>query len=1100
MNPFEFQRADAPEAAVQALAHGASAKLLGGGTNLIDLMKQGVEQPAALIDINRLPLAEITLLPDGGLRLGATARNSDTAAHPEVRKAYPMLAQAILSGASAQLRNMATDGGNLLQRTRCYYFYDPAYTACNKRAPGSGCAAIHGYNRVHGILGTSEACIATNPSDMCVALAALEAKVRVRGPKGERTIAFADFHRLPGNTPQIETTLRRDELILSIDLPKSPYAAHSHYLKVRDRASYAFALVSAAAALELDGGTIRSRAAGARRRGPQAVALRSGGEIAGGQARKRGELPRGRGAGRGRRQDIRAQRLQGTDGETDDCAGFYGCRGRTGMSAIRTATAEASAASLAAGRQEANTIPPLLADAALPAKIGSPYVRVDGRAKVTGAAKFTAEYAVPNAAYGVLVTSTVANGKITRMDTTRAEKAPGVVTILTPANAPRLPKNGEAGVNPPAGRVLQLLQNADVHYNNQPIGVVVADSLDQALFAASLIDVRYQEMPAKLDFESGFPEAHPGKNKVPPTLSEGNVPAGFESAEVRIDQVYTTPKENHNPMEMHATIASWDGELLTLHDSTQYIFGVKKTVAKTLGIPEDNVRVLCPYTGGGFGSKGSTWSHVLLTAMAAKVAKRPVKLMVTRPQMFGPVGGRPQTWQHITLGAKRDGTTLTAIRHDCYSHTSVIEDFVEPSSAATRMLYEAPVITTSQKLVPLNVGTPTFQRAPGEATGTFALEVAMDELAYALKMDPIALRLKNYAESDPTSHKPFSGKNLRQCYSQGAERFAWAKRNPEPRSHREGHELIGYGMATATYPANRSQAQASVRFEPTGRVSVISGTQDLGTGTYTIMAQVAAATLGMPIDMMDAKLGDTKQPQGPVSGGSQTAASVGPAVQAAAQQAVLKLVTLEIGNPASPFNGAQPAELDFKGGKLFRKSAPENGVGFTAILARNGNQPVEAKAAAEASESVEEFAQHSWGAVFAEVGVDETLGMVRIRRIVAVYDVGTLLNEKTAKSQLIGGLVWAAGLMLREETNIDPATGRPVNNNLAEYHVPVNLDIGELDVSALGIADKNFEPLGGRGVGEIGITGAAAAIANAVYHATGKRVREAPITPDKLLA
>ena len=734
-----------------------------------------------------------------------------------------------------------------------------------------------------------------------------------------------------------------------------------------------------------------------------------------------------------------------------------------------------------------------------PATIGAPYTRVDGRAKVTGAAKYAAEFEVANVAYGVMVTSTIANGRITRIDSTAAERAPGVVTVMTPSNAPKLPKAGQAGVNPPAGRVLQLLQDAEVHYNNQPIAVVVAESLNQALLAASLLRVRYQESAPKLDFKGGFADAHTGKNKNPAMLSEGSVPTGFEDAEVKIDQVYTTPMENHNPMEPHATIAQWDGELLTLHDSTQYIFGVKQSVAKTLGIPEDNVRVLCPFTGGGFGCKGSTWSHVVLAAMAAKVAKRPVKLVLERSQMFGPVGGRPQTHQQITLGAKRDGT-LTAIRHDCYSHTSVIEDFVEPSATATRMLYAAPVITTSQKIVPLNVGTPTFQRAPGEASGTFALEVAMDELAYELKMDPIALRLKNYAEADPTSHKPFSSKHLRECYRQGAERFGWSRRVAEPRTHREGHELIGYGMATATYGANRSEAEAAVRFELNGRVSVISGTQDLGTGTYTIMAQVAAATLGMPIELMDAQLGDTKQPQGPVSGGSQTAASVTPAVQAAAQQAVLKLATLEVGNAASPFHGAQPQELEFKDGRLFLKTAPAKSVALAEVLARNGNQPVEAKASAKPSEDSEQYAKHSWGAVFAEVAVDETLGVARVRRITAVYDVGTLLNEKTGKSQLIGGIVWATGLVLEEETHIDGKTGRPLNNNLAEYHVPVNLDIGEIDVMALGIPDKNFEPLGARGIGEIGITGAAGAIANAIYNATGKRIREAPITPDKLMA
>jgi xanthine dehydrogenase YagR molybdenum-binding subunit len=735
-----------------------------------------------------------------------------------------------------------------------------------------------------------------------------------------------------------------------------------------------------------------------------------------------------------------------------------------------------------------------------PATIGEPLIRVTGKGKVTGEVKFAAEFTdVPGLAYGVMVTSTIANGRITRMDVTDAEKAPGVVTILTPANAPKLPQSGHAGVNPPAGRVLQLLQNADVHYNNQPIAVVVAESLDEAWLAASLIKVSYQEEPPKLDFQAGFKDAHTGKDKQPALLTEGDIAAGFSNADVKIDQTYTTPMQNHNPMEPHATVASWDGEKLTLHDSTQYIFGVKATVAKTLGIPEDNVRVMCPYTGGGFGCKGSTWSHVVLTAMAAKVAKRPVRLAVERPQMFGPVGGRPETWQHITLGAKHDGT-LTAIRHDCYSHTSMVEDFVEPSSAATRMLYKSPVITTSQNLVPLNVGTPTFTRAPGEATGTFALEIAMDELAEALMMDPIELRLKNYAEVDPTSHKPFSSKHLRECYQQGADRFGWSKRNSTPRSHREGYELIGHGMATATYPANRSSAMAEVRFETNGRVTAICGTQDLGTGTYTILAQVAAATLKMPISLVDSKLGDTDQPRGPVSGGSQTAASAAPAVQAAAKQAVLKLVSMEIGNTASPFHGMQPDDLNFKDGKLIAKTAPDKQAHFTEVLQRGGGKPVSAIASTEPSEASEEYSKHSWGAVFAEVGVDETLGMVRVRRVTGVYDVGTLLNGKTGTSQLIGGIVWAVSLALKEETILDEKTGRPVNNNLAEYLVPVNLDIGEIDVIALDIPDQNFEPLGGRGIGEIGITGAAAAIANACYNATGKRIREAPITPDKLLA
>jgi xanthine dehydrogenase YagR molybdenum-binding subunit len=412
-------------------------------------------------------------------------------------------------------------------------------------------------------------------------------------------------------------------------------------------------------------------------------------------------------------------------------------------------------------------------------KIGEPVVRVDGHAKVTGAAKYAAEFEIPRVAYAVMVTSTIANGKITRMDTAAALASPGVLAVMTPANAPRLPQGGKAAVHPPAGRVLSLLQDTDVHYNNQPVAVVVAESLNEALYAASLVGIRYQAAPAVLDFAAGFPSAHPaGHGKDPADISAGQLSAGMAQAEVKIDQIYTTPMQNHNPMEPHATIAQWEGEKLTVHDATQYISGVKQTLAKALGLPDDNVRVICPFTGGGFGSKGSTWSHVVLAAMASKMVGRPVKLVLERPQMFGPVGGRPRTHQHVVLAAKRDGT-LTAIQHDCYSHTSVIEDFTEPSSNQTRMLYASPAISTSQKLVPLTLGTPTFQRAPGEATGTFALEIAMDELAYELGMDPIALRLKNYAEKDPTSNKPFSSKHLRECYEQGAQ--------ARPRTDRLGH-------------------------------------------------------------------------------------------------------------------------------------------------------------------------------------------------------------------------------------------------------------------------------------------------------------------------
>ena len=519
----------------------------------------------------------------------------------------------------------------------------------------------------------------------------------------------------------------------------------------------------------------------------------------------------------------------------------------------------------------------------------------------------------------------------------------------------------------------------------------------------------------------------------------------------------------------------------------------------TFGIPEENVRTICPYTGGGFGCKGSTWSHVVLAAMASRVVKRPVKIVLEREQMFGPVGSRPRTYQHIVLGARHDGT-LVALRHQTYSHTSVFEDYTESSSAVSRMLYACPVIDTAMRLVPLNVGTPTFQRAPGESTGTFGLEIAMDELAYKLKMDPIELRLKNYAEKDPISNKPFSSKHLRECYAQGAASFGWSRRAAEPRSMRNGREFIGCGMATATYPANRSAAAATVQFQPNGRVAVLCGSQDLGTGTYTIMAQTAAATLKMPIDRIDAKLGNSMLPQSPVSGGSQTAASVLPAVQAAAKQAQLTLITREVADPQSPLHDLDPQTLDFENGRIFRKGKADSGESFTDFIARNGNKPVGATASAEPDQDVKQYSTHSFGAVFAEVAVDESLGMPRVRRIHGVYDVGTLFNEKLGKSQLIGGIVWGVSMALHEAAYLDPHTGRFVNNNLAEYHVPVNADIQEIEIISLNFPDSKFDPLGGRGIGEIGITGAGAAVANAIFNAIGKRIRSAPITPDLLMS
>ena len=728
--------------------------------------------------------------------------------------------------------------------------------------------------------------------------------------------------------------------------------------------------------------------------------------------------------------------------------------------------------------------------------------RVDGRLKVTGSARYSAEMPVANVAHAVMITSTIARGKVARMDTAAAEQARGVIAVLTPANAPKLPHGPKPAVAPPAGRVLTLLQDDAVHYNGQPIGLVVADTLEHAQAAAGMVRTTYVAQKPELDMATAPPAPTTGSGKPPAkepvATTRGDVAEGLEQADATVKQTYTTPYETHNPMEPHATIAVWEGDKLTVYDASQGIFSAQKNLAGTFGIPAENVRVISWFIGGGFGSKGSTWSHVMLAAMAARQIGRPVKLEITRRQMFGPVGGRPRTVQEITLGALRDGT-LTAIRHVSTSQTSELEEWMEPSAVVTRMLYASPNAETDHKLVRLNIGTPTFMRAPGEASGTFAIESAMDELAYALHIDPIALRLKNYAEKDPESGKPFSSKSLRECYGRGAEKFGWAKRTPEPRSMRDGNWLIGWGMATAAYPTRRSPASAVARILPDGRAWVRCGSQDLGTGTYTVMTQIASDALGIPPEHVRFELGDTDMPESPVSGGSQTAASVGSAVNAAALAVKNKVALLAIADAQSPLHGAREEDVRAANGTLSLASDPSKGETYRAVIARHGGQPVEAEASVKPGVEAEELSMHAFGAVFAEVRVDKDLGEMRVPRVVGVYGVGKVLNAKMARSQFMGGIVYGIGMAMMEETQIDPHLGRYMNADLAEYHVPVNADIQSIDVSVVEENDLRVNPIGVKGIGEIGTTGIAAALANAVYHATGKRVRDLPLTLDKVL-
>jgi xanthine dehydrogenase YagR molybdenum-binding subunit len=731
--------------------------------------------------------------------------------------------------------------------------------------------------------------------------------------------------------------------------------------------------------------------------------------------------------------------------------------------------------------------------------IGQPLDRTDGPLKTTGGARYAAEFRLPDLCHGVMVLSGIPRGRIVDIDTTRAEAAPGVLLVLSHRNAQRLPENGRAAFNPPAGRAMSLFQDDEVHYNRQPIAVVVADTFEHAVAGAALVAVRYASQEPLLDFERERAHAHQPKNVngKPADASWGDMDAGRLDADVHVDTTFTTPMQSHNPLEPHATIAHWQGDRLTLYDATQYVSGVRNAVSKTLGIPGDDVRVVSPFVGGGFGCKGSAWSHVVLAAMCARKVGKPVKIVVDRQQMFGPVGGRPLTLQRVALGARRDGT-LTYVRHDLVAHTSDFEDWTEASAVVSRMMYACPNGSTTHRLVKLNTGTPTFQRAPGEATGNFALEVAMDDLASILKVDPVELRLRNHADREADTGKPFSSKHLRECYAQAAERFGWSRRSAEPRSMRDGGQLVGFGMATASYPAHRMRAAARAALQPDGSFVVQSGSQDIGTGTYTVMTQVAAETLGVPPSHVRFELGDTRLPPAPVSGGSMSAASVGPAVQAACRELRDKLVAHAVTDDASPLHGAPASSIVVDGGSLSVRDAPSRSESIAALAGRVA-EPLEATAEAKPGDEAERYALHSFGAVVAEVRVDPDLGVIRVPRVVAAYDIGRPLNLKTARSQMQGGIVWGLSFALLEDAVMDRRNGRIVNANLAEYHVPVNADVQDIDVLFVDHPDFAFNPLGIRGIGEIGITGVPAALSNAVFHATGRRLRELPMTLDKLL-
>jgi len=737
--------------------------------------------------------------------------------------------------------------------------------------------------------------------------------------------------------------------------------------------------------------------------------------------------------------------------------------------------------------------------------IGRPVERVDGRLKVTGGARYAAEFKHAGVTHGVLVMSTIANGRITAIDSKAAEELPGVIAVISHLNSPRLPfPEKRLGTDPIFGRTLRVLQEDTIYFNSQPVAVVVAETLEQAEYAAALVRVTYDERKPVTSLEAeiahAFPPQEGGKDS--PTGRFADVvrgdPQALSKAEVVIDETYTIPIEHHNPMELLSTVAEWSGNKLTVHDKTQWVPNVQEHLSIVFGIPVGDVHVINPFTGGAFGSSLRPWSHPVVAAIAAQMVKRPVKLVLTRKQMFSSHGHRPYTVQRVALGAGKDGR-LTAIVHEGYAQTSLYEENTENLVNATRMLYASPNCITKYRLVRGNIQTPLYMRGPGESSGVFALDSAMDELAYKLKIDPLEFRIRNHADIDPSNGQPWSSKSLLECYKVGAEKFGWVKRPIEPRSMRDGRYLIGWGMATGTYPTWRAPSSARARIFSDGTAVVQSSASDMGPGTWTTMKIIGAEALALNLERVRSELGDSTLPKAAVHGGSMTTASVGSAVYEAGLAARAKILALASKDSRSPLQTATEEQVIFADGRISLKSDSSRGETYSEILRRNGLDSIEATVDSMPGDEGKKFSMSAFTAHFAEVRIDSELGIWRVSRFVTGCGAGRIVNAQTAITQLTGAVVGGLGMALTEETVMDHRMGRIVNSSLAEYHVPVNADTPTIEAFFVEERDDKVNPLGAKGIGEVGYVGVAAAVANAVFHATGKRIRQLPITLDKLM-
>ncbi|RYC67284.1 xanthine dehydrogenase family protein molybdopterin-binding subunit [Spirosoma sordidisoli] len=740
--------------------------------------------------------------------------------------------------------------------------------------------------------------------------------------------------------------------------------------------------------------------------------------------------------------------------------------------------------------------------------IGKPISRVDGPEKVTGQAKYAAEFNVPDLTYGVVVSSTITKGTITRIDTSKALALDGVLEVFTHKNRPKTAwfDMSYKDQDSPPGSPFRPLHNDQVKYNGQPIALVVAETFEVARYAATLVEIDYDPEPCETDLLKHLHEARDPKSGVAnlfkplPPKPRGDSAAAYANAPVSMSARYIHGMQHHNPMEMFATTVEYgrNGHL-TIYDKTQGATNSQLYVTQAFNLSFDQVRVISPYVGGGFGSGLRPQYQLFLAVMAARALERSVRVSLTRQQMWS-FGHRPATVQNIRLAANADGT-LAAVEHEAIAETSQFEDYTETVVNWTGKLYDCANSTLSYKVKSLDMYSPLDMRAPGGVTGVHAIECAIDELAYNAGIDPLDFRFKNYSEKDWTEKdKPFSSKELRACFTQGAERFGWSNRTPEPRSMRRGHTLIGWGMATGIWDANQVPARAEAVLTVNGKLRVSSATADIGTGTYTIMTQIAAELLGMPLENVIFRLGDTDMPLAPIQGGSWTAATVGSAVKVTCEALAKKLFKLARKMPGSPLASADFTDVFFANSHIRLRRDPSVAVPLQAIVDQNGGRAIsETGTSLPNMLKQKDYSRSAHAAAFVEVEVDEDFGTVVVTRAVSAVAAGRILNPKTARSQIIGGMVWGISSALQEESVMDHRYGRYMNQNLAEYHIPVCADVRDLDVIFVEEVDDIVNPLGVKGVGEVGLVAMPAAIANAVFHATGKRIHDLPIQLDRLL-